>query len=147
MAILKGAFLNLGSGLLGALPNVIVFQFNPVRVTRTPTLAPPTQPAGGGNVPALPQPDRTTESMSFTLRIDATDQLAKGSPIAASSGILPTLSALELLMVPKGSLALDLVNLVGGGASHVHPPDQLDAVLFFWGTFRILPVMLTSLSI
>ncbi len=147
MAIMKGAFLNLGSGLLGVLPNVIVFQFNPVRVTRTPILAPPKQPDGGGNVPALPKPDRPTESMSFTLQLDATDQLAKGSPIAASNGILPTLSALELLMVPKKSAARDLQNLAGGSSTYVLPPDQLDAVLFFWGSFRILPVILTSLSI
>jgi hypothetical protein len=39
MAYLKGAFINLGAGLLGDLPNIVVFQFNPDRVTRTPTLA------------------------------------------------------------------------------------------------------------
>ena len=31
MAALKGAFINLGAGLLGALPSIVVFQFNPDR--------------------------------------------------------------------------------------------------------------------
>jgi hypothetical protein len=44
MAALKGAFIKLGGGLLGALPNIVVFQFNPDRVTRTPRLV---QPRGG----------------------------------------------------------------------------------------------------
>jgi len=58
MAALKGAFLNIGAGLLGALPNIVVFQFNPDRVTRTPSLVrPPGKADGTGNRPAAPQPD------------------------------------------------------------------------------------------
>src|SRR5215471_17757561 len=103
MAALKGAFINLGAGLLGALPNVVVFQFNPDRVTRTPALLRPPPPSdGAGSCDSSQQPGQPGESMSFTLRLDATDQLARSNPIAAASGILPTLSALELLMVPKG---------------------------------------------
>ena len=148
MATLKGAFINLGAGLLGALPNIIVFQFNPDKVTRTPKIVRPPPPnTGAGNQDSQQQPGEPTESMSFTLRIDATDQLAKSNPLAATSGILPTLSAVELLMVPKGSLSIDLFNLGGGKKPHQHPPAKLPAVLFFWGPFRILPVTLTSLSI
>jgi hypothetical protein len=148
MAALKGAFINLGAGLLGALPNIIVFQFNPDRVTRTPKLIqPPPLSSGAGNQDSQQQPGEPGESMNFTLRIDATDQLAKSNPLAAASGILPTLSALELLMVPKGSLSIDLFNLGGGKKPHQHPPEKLPAVLFFWGPFRILPTSITSLSI
>lgn len=148
MAALKGAFINLGAGLLGALPNIIVFQFNPDRVTRTPKLVQPPPPStGAGARNTATQPDQPSETMSFSLRVDATDQLAKSNPLAASSGILPTLSALELLMVPKSSLSIDLFNLGGGAKPHQHPPDKLPTVLFFWGAFRILPVSITSLSI
>ena len=104
MAALKGAFIKLGAGLLGALPNIVVFQFNPDRVTRTPRIPQPPQPStGAGNRAANQQPGQPAESMSFSLRIDATDQLAQSNPVAAASGILPTLSALELLMVPASS--------------------------------------------
>jgi hypothetical protein len=149
MAALKGAFINLGAGLLGFLPNVIVFQFNPNTVSRTPTIPqPPRTPDGSGTTNVQQQPAQPGETMSFSLRIDATDQLAESNPIAAASGILPTLSALELLMVPKSSLSIDLTSLVGGSSgAHTHPPDTLPTVLFFWGPFRIVPIVLTSLTI
>ena len=154
MAALKGAFINMGAGLLGALPNIIVFQFNPDRMTRTPTIAQPPPPSNGsGSRDAQQQPGNPSESFSFTLRIDATDQLARGNPLAAASGILPTLSALELLMVPQGSLgsALSsaLSSLTGSSSSEAHknPPARLPVTLFIWGPFRVLPVNITSLSI
>jgi hypothetical protein len=148
MAGLKGAFINLGSGLLGALPNIVVFQFNPVQVVRTPRMVQPPPPAtGAGAQDSNRQPGEPSETMSFTLRVDAMDQLAAGSPIAAASGILPTLSALEMLMVPKSSLSLDLFKLGGGGGPHQNPPERLPTVFFFWGPFRILPVNITSLTI
>jgi hypothetical protein len=148
VAALKGAFINLGAGLLGALPNIIVFQFNPDQLTRTPSIPqPPQQADGAGSRDSLRQPGPPGESMSFTLRIDATDQLAAGNPLAAINGILPTLSALELLMVPKGSLSIDLFGLSGGPKPCQHSPERLPTVLFIWGPFRVLPIMLTSLSI
>ena len=148
MAALKGAFINLGAGLLGALPNIVVFQFNPDRVTRTPSLVqPPPRDDGSGSHNSSQQPGQPAETYGFTLRLDATDQLAASNPIAAASGILPAVSALELLMIPKGSLSIDLFNLGGGKKPHQHPPDRLPTVLFFWGPFRIFPVNVTSLSI
>ena len=145
---LKGAFINLGAGLLGALPNIIIFQFNPVQVSRTPALVqPPAPETGSGPRDANQQPGQPNESYSFSLRIDATDQLASSNPIAAASGILPALSALELLLVPKSSLTIDLFKLGGAKKPHQHPPDRLPTILFFWGPFRILPVTISSLSI
>jgi len=145
---LKGAFINLGAGLLGALPNIVLFQFNPLRVSRTPRLVQfPVQSDGSGSSDATQQPGEPSESYSFSLRLDATDQLAASNPIAAASGILPALSALELLMVPKDSLTIDLFKLSGGNSPHQHPPQRLPTVLFFWGPFRILPVTVNSLSV
>lgn len=148
MAALKGAFLNFGAGLLGKLPNVIVFQFNPDKVSRTPSLPRrPTATAGAGPSRGQTQPGPPAEEMSFTLRLDATDSRAALNPVAVTSGVLPTLSALELLMVPSGGLSLDLFALGGGPKPHTHPPEKLPTVLFFWGPFRILPVALTSLRV
>jgi hypothetical protein len=149
MAALKGAFINVGAGLIGALPNIVIFQFNPDQVTRTPALAhTPDRADGSGSRPAGPQPDQPTQSISFTLRLDATDQLALGDPIAAASGILPALSALEMLQVPKSSLTIDLFGLSKSAPKpYRHPPISLPTVLFFWGPFRILPVTVNSLSI
>jgi hypothetical protein len=149
MGALKGAFINLGAGLLGGLPNIVIFQFNPERVTRTPTLAqPPKTPVGAGKIDATQQASRPTESFSFMLKLDASDQLAQGNPIAAASGILPALSAIELLQVPKSAMTIDLASLAGSSSTkYISPPGKLPAVLFFWGPFRIWPVTVNSLSV
>jgi len=146
MPTLRGAFLEFGAGLLGALPNIILFQFNPETVSRTPTLVqPPERAAGQGTIDAQQTLGDPSESISFSLRLDATDQLAEVNPIAVASGILPGLSALELLMYPQSAMTLNLFG-AGGPQPHQHPPDKVPVVLFFWGPFRLYPVRITSLS-
>jgi hypothetical protein len=150
MAALKGAFIDIGLGLLGVLANIIVFQFNPDSISRTPSLVyPPSQDKSSGSKDASQQggSGEPSESISFSLRIDATDQLVlEGNPVAAARGIYPTLSALELLMIPKRSPSLDLHRLIGK-ASPTNQPTKVPIVLFVWGAFRILPVSINSLSI
>jgi hypothetical protein len=147
MPPLKGAFLKFKGGLLG-LPDIVVFQFNPETVSRTPSLAQTdvTPSTARWNDPravvAAP-----AESFSFSLRLDATDQLAAGNPIAIASGILPALSALELLMYPMPATEKKELEIPNSGAAYTYPPESLPVVLFFWGPFRILPVNVTSLSI
>ena len=148
MPHLKGAFIDAGAGILGGLPNIVVFQFNPDRVTRTPTLVFPPQPAdGAGPRDATQQPGQPTEVVSFMLRVDASDQLAAFNPIAVGAGVLPALSAIERLMVPRPSVELDLAALSGGPQPYTNPPERLPTVLLVWGPWRILPVNVTSLSI
>ena len=151
MAVLRGAFLSFGAGLLGGLPNIVVFQFNPESITRSPSLAqPPAPPDDMGRTDASEQPSPPPETINFNLKLDANDQLAQKNPLAASSGILPLLSAIELLMVPKSDMAIDLVKLARGGRGagpYQSPPRKLPTVLFFWGAYRILPVAITSLTI
>jgi hypothetical protein len=155
MPTLKGAFLRLDAGLLGALPDIVVFQFNPETVTRTPALVDP--PRSGDPLrarQASEQPGEPGESLSFNLRLDASDARAQANPIAAASGVLPALSALELLMHPSAGGGGGVAGAVSGAigalapaASHRSPPKRLPMVLFFWGAFRILPVTVTSLAI
>ncbi|MFC5884477.1 hypothetical protein RMN57_07625 [Kitasatospora sp. CM 4170] len=145
MPALKGAFVKFDAGLLGGLPNIVLFQFNPETVSRTPGLAfPPDPPDGSGPAP-VNQPGEPDEAISFTLRLDATDQLAGGNPIALASGVLPALSALELLMYPQESLATSLFG--GGPQPYRSPPAQLPTVLFFWGPYRLIPVTVTNLYV
>jgi hypothetical protein len=150
MAYIKGAFINLGAGLLGDLPNIVIFQFNPERVSRTPSLAqPPDIPFGAGFVNARQQASGPTESYSFTLNLDASDQLAAVNTIALTTGILPALSALEMLMIPFNSLNPDLAALANPNScdTWINPPLELPTVLFFWGPYRIWPVTVNNLSI
>ena len=133
MPALKGAFIDVGAGLLGSVPNIVVFQFNPETITRSPSLAlPPKKTPGTGEQDANQQPDNPSESISFTLRMDASDQLARNDPLAASSGILSTLYALELLMIPKTSTDLAAMS---GQPSAKKTQLTLPTVLFIWVFF------------
>jgi Contractile injection system tube protein len=143
---LKGAFVKLDAGLLGFAPNIVIFQFNPETVSRTPAQPVPQMvPEGAGVHNTNQRVAQPGESISFSLRLDATDQLAAGDPEAAAFGVLPALSAVELLLYPDPPPSASLST--SGGQSYQNPPQKLPTVLFFWGVYRILPVNLTSLSI
>ena len=148
MAVLKGAFVNLGAGLIGKIPTIVVFQYNPERVTRTPRSPQEREmERGAGRRDARRRAYQPSERFGFTLHVDATDQIAAKNPIAIASGVLPALSALELLMVPKRALTIDLFRMAGRSAPYQLPPDRLPTVLLSWGLHRLWPVNVTSLSI
>jgi len=146
MPALKGAFVKLDAGLLGFAPNIVIFQFNPETISRSPAQpVPATVTEGAGVHNTNQRVAQPGETISFSLRLDATDQLAAADPDAAQFGVLPSLSAIELLLYPDPPPSASLSS--SGGDSHKNPPDKLSTVLFFWGEYRILPVNVTSLSI
>ena len=89
------------------------------------------------------------ETISFDIRLDASEDLNDGNAIVGEFGILPQLSTLELMMHPKSESILgSLVDLLGsdGGFSFTDT-EKPPIVLFIWGYTRVLPVNLTSISI
>jgi len=159
---MKGALISLMPTVVRAIPNVIVFQFNPESMTHGWTAAPgdaPSRPQSGGD----PQAARTVpgETFSFTLSLDATDMIADGSsnPVAAAlaqvSGISTRLAAIEMLQFPAADTLVGLVGSVSASAASVVtnggtpasvPSSQVPTVLFVYGPQRILPVRVTELS-
>ncbi|MBC7983331.1 MAG: hypothetical protein H7Y02_05680 [Candidatus Obscuribacterales bacterium] len=95
------------------------------------------------------QADIEEETISFDIRLDASEDLNNGNAIVGEVGILPQLSTLELMMHPKSESILgSLVDMLGsdGGFSFTdmaRPP----ILLFIWGYTRVMPVNLTSMSI
>jgi len=90
------------------------------------------------------------ESISFEIRLDATDKLNEGDAIAGQFGVLPQLATLELMVHPKGEglLGQALGALLGseGGFSFTkgaNPP----MILFIWGLTRVLPVNINSMNV
>jgi hypothetical protein len=142
----KGALVELMSAFGASVPNVIIFQYNPetLRHTWTQTTA-PANPAGQSSANPYAVPGEPTEAFSFSLSMEATDQLA--DPIAAAAtagtGIYTRLAALEMLLFPAKTDAPP----AGQGESRPTPAAQLAPVLFVWGTGRIVPVRVTSLTI
>jgi hypothetical protein len=65
------------------------------------------------------------EFATFTLQLDAADKLQTGDPLTQQSGLLPTISALELLLYPiRGSLTV-----------------------WVSGSKRVMPVQITELQV
>ena len=183
--ILRGAFVEYGLSLP---PLFVVFQFNPVELSRSRSLSfaaqgaqidsPPAETESdvarqqriarrqqslrewhqrefdGDDLLAIQQLQEVTiqeESISFELRLDATDKLDKGDALTEQFGILPKLATLELMMHPKGDSLLGqaadaLLGLDAQGFSFTKRPNP-PLILFIWGRTRVLPVNIGSMSI
>lgn len=90
------------------------------------------------------------ESISFEIRLDATDKLNDGDPITEQFGIAPQLSTLELMVHPKEEslLGAALGSLLGSpdGFSFTRG-EKPPMILFIWGRKRVLPVNINSMNI
>jgi len=142
--LLKGAIIGLDPGK--PLASVIVFQYNPDTMTRRVDAR---STGGGDNVDrseAFRLIGPPKETITLSVEIDATDQLEQANPIAAASGVHPTLAALEMLLYPKSALTIANTALAQLGNLEIIPPEA-PLTLFFWGPARVLPVRITSLSI
>jgi hypothetical protein len=145
VALIRGALASYPNPRAGALPTVVLFQYNPTQVTRVFRAEAPAQgaagaPAGGALNAAWPAP----EEYSLTLELDATDGLERGGPVTEKLGISPRIAAIEMLMQPVGTSLLG--RLVARRCATV-PAGLVPRTLFVWGPGRIVPVRLTSLTI
>jgi hypothetical protein len=143
-------------------PNVIVFQYNPETMTHTWTQPEPIATAAGTTTSdPLAVKGMPGESFSFTIAMDANDEIADGSAptatLAQASGIYSRLAALEMLLYPTGapSTLLGTVSasitaaLTGAPTDPVRqvPKSVMPVTLFIWGAGRIVPVRVTGLTI
>jgi len=162
--ILRGAFVEYGLSLP---PLFVVFQFNPVQLTRNRSLtfAAPGEASAQqadslrrlhqqkSDLTELRDAQTVTvqeEVINFDIRLDATDKLNEGDTITEQFGISPQLSTLELMVHPKGEslLAQALGSLLGqtNGFSFTRG-EKPPLVLFIWGRKKVLPVNINSMNI
>jgi len=153
VALTKGFLASYDDPLLGVVPTVVPFQYNPVEITRVfqvqgPAGATDTEPTGAARNAVRP----ASEDYTVKLEFDATDGLERGGPLTLAFGVAPRLAALEMLVQPVGtSLVSGLAGaltggLLGGGGAAV-PAGRLPLTLFVWGPGRITPVRLKTLTI
>jgi len=140
--ILKGAIV--GLDIFNPLASVVVFQYNPEQLTRS--LTPQYSDSAGARSEALRLGGPPRETISANVLVDVVDQLEKGSEVAASLGLHPQLSALEMLIYPKSALVIANTALLATGTIEVVPPTG-PLTLFIYGWKRVVPVKLSSLSI
>ncbi|MEC4018803.1 hypothetical protein [Streptomyces sp. H27-D2] len=168
--ILRGAFVEFGLSLP---PLLVVFQFNPVQLTRNRGLSYsfPGAPDAASKSSAVPQ--RTLrnfhggfsnllslqkeqlvtveeQKLGFDIRLDATDRLNEGDTITEQFGIAPQIATLELMTYPKresllGSLA-DLLPVKPKGFSFTRSTNP-PLILFIFGRKRVLPVNINTMNI
>lgn len=171
--ILRGAFVEFGLSLP---PLAVVFQFNPLQLTRNRSLtfsAPNIQNPVPGQVGQSTAPQRTLrdfhgqfsnlldlqkeqlvtvqeQTIGFDIRLDASDKLDAGDTVTEQFGIAPEIATLELMVYPKDEsvLAGVLSTLLGssGGFSFTRSSNP-PLILFIFGRKRVLPVNITSMNI
>jgi hypothetical protein len=144
--LLKGTIV--GVDLFNPLASLILFQYNPERLTRSVQV--PGRSQAPGDAPnrneVLRLKGPPNETISLEVEIDATDQLEEGETIAQTMGVYPALSSLEMLLYPKSARMILNEVLAEFGVIEVIPPEA-PLTLFVWGPKRVLPVRITGFSI
>lgn len=126
-------------------PLVIAFQYNPDEVSRSLQ----SQAAGGGGrgetnrVNGPPQ-----ETLTFSVEIDAADQLEKPGENAAvvENGLHPVIAAIERLVYPSYPMVIANEALAVAGSAFILN-ETAPLTLLVWGPRRVLPVQIQSLAI
>jgi hypothetical protein len=155
MTLLRGALIEYGTDLIGPIPNVVIFQFNPESLSRT--LQIPARPTGATQRESTQAGEKTFEKISFKAHFSAANMLDEGKALAELFGIGPQLAALEKMVLPSSKIAgligaaLDAIGdaLGGGGDAPAQPipREKYPRILFIWGLTRVLPVTIDSMSI
>lgn len=149
----KGALVDIDPQIVP--PLLVQFQFNPETLQRRRSISlrdPAARQGHEGRSPAdqsLGEAQSTLsdpETITMDIRLDATDRLEQGDLATQRFGVLPELSALELMATPRPSspftaqlgLSVDL----GFSGQEATP-----VLVFVWGRYRVYAVRLTELSI
>jgi hypothetical protein len=155
--ILKGAFIRLDETGIGAVPQIIVFQYNPESLSRK--FKPYEKPADKENkIPdaaARATPFDPEEEMDVVISFDAIDDLEEPErhPQAVVIGVADRIAALEMLMYPSKETTLlssaikGLAGALGAGGKDVPENFEVPIVLLAWGPGRVLPVKITSITV
>lgn len=156
MSLLRGALIEYGTSLIGPIPNIVIFQFNPESLSRT--LQIPTRPTGPTQRETTQAGEKTFEKITFKAHFSAANMLDEGKALAKLFGIGPQLAALEKMVLPSAKIAgligaaIDAIgDALGGGGDDAPaqpiPREKYPRILFIWGLTRVLPVTIDSMSI
>jgi hypothetical protein len=155
MTLLRGALIEYGTSLIGPIPNIVIFQFNPESLSRK--LQIPPRPTGATQRETTQAGEKTFEKITFKAHFSAANMLDEGKVLAELFGIGPQLAALEKMVLPSSKIAgligaaIDAIgNALGGGddaPAQPIPREKYPRILFIWGLTRVLPVTIDSMSI
>ncbi len=154
--LMRGALIEYGRDFLGPIPNVVIFQFNPETLSRTIQIPP--RPTSSTSRETKQAGETSIEKITLKASFSAADEFGENKVLARLFGVGTRLAALEKMVHPAGPLS----NLIGAGLSaagnllclggggkprQTIPREKYPRILFIWGPYRILPVVLESMSI
>ncbi len=149
--LIRGALVGLTEDIVGVVPDVILFQYNPATMTRTLTPFDPnaSDQVGRGQIAPTAQPYDPAETISLKVELDAADRAGDGDPRPIVVGVSERIAALEKLLMPSAGLFGDLVGSVQSFRSNPPAPRRrsVPIVLLAWGAGRIVPVRITNYSV
>ena len=153
---IKGALIEYGGDFLGPIPNLVVFQFNPEKLSRTIEIPP--RPVNATTRETAQAGEPPYERFTVEAEFSAADQRNDANPIGLTMGVGPQLAALEAMVYPvqtQGGVIGAVVDAIGNAISgNSGPPPEQDVpreqspkILFSWGLTRIVPVIIESMTI
>jgi hypothetical protein len=150
-----GALVEYGTDFLGPIPNAVIFQFNPETLERTLSIPPRAVDATQRETSQAGEP--AYERFTVTATFSAADQRNTSNAIGITFGVGPQLAALQAMVYPvktPGGLVGAAVDAIGSllgsqgpAPTQPIPRQQTPRILFIWGTTRIVPVIIESLTI
>ena len=152
--MLRGALIEYGTDLIGPIPNVVIFQFNPESLSRA--LQVPARPTGATQRETTQAGEKTFEKITFQAHFSAANMLDEDKALARLFGIGPQLAALEKMVQPSAKIAGLIGAAIDAIAGALAPPDapaqpipreKYPRILFIWGPTRVLPVTIDSMTI
>ena len=139
-----GALIQLTRDIVGVVPLITLFQYNPEQIQRSFEIhSNPGSDEKGMQAPS-DQPHPPDESLNFSLELDATDDLERSRQTAVRYGVADRLAVLEKLIFPVGGQAS------GDRSTRDQPVVRRPTVpilLLSLGRNRVFPVRITSLSV
>jgi len=151
--LLRGALIEYGSDFMGPIPNVVIFQFNPETLTRTVQI--PSRPTSGTQRETTQAGEPSIEKITLKASFSAADEFGDNKALARLFGVGTRLAALEKMVYPSNDLLAAIGKALGIGSNPLGgsdprqpiPREKFPRILFIWGVYRVLPVVLESMSI
>lgn len=150
--LVRGALVQLIEDVIAFIPNIVIFQYNPEKITRSLTPYNPQGSANGGRARAAPdaQPFNPEEKISFTLHLNANEGLSAFNPITMATGVASRIAALRKMVRPTSGLLSDIkgsaMALKNKTSSSLTRPSQPITFLVY-GPGLIVPVRITTFSV
>lgn len=154
--LMRGALIEYGSDFMGPIPNVVLFQFNPETLTRTVQV--PARPASATARETTQAGEPSIEKITLKASFSAADEFGENKALARLFGVGTRLAALEKMVYPSNDLLAAIgaalggvAGVLGGGGGSAPrqpiPREKYPRILFIWGVYRVLPVIIESMSI